>query len=100
MLSPIIDEIGEETAGIKVGKVNVDEQRELAAPVRRHEHSYACGHKKRQSRKTLRGRADKGPHPIHVGINVPPFAEKASGGILFCKHIQSFPVDQLHAAAC
>ena len=31
MLSPIIDEIGEETAGIKVGKVNVDEQRELAA---------------------------------------------------------------------
>ena len=31
MLSPIIDEIGEETAGIEVGKVNVDEQRELAA---------------------------------------------------------------------
>lgn len=31
MLSPIIDEIGEETAEIKVGKVNVDEQRELAA---------------------------------------------------------------------
>ena len=31
MLSPIIDEIGEETAGIKVGKVNVDEKRELAA---------------------------------------------------------------------
>lgn len=31
MLSSIIDEIGEETAGIKVGKVNVDEQRELAA---------------------------------------------------------------------
>lgn len=31
MLSPIIDEIGEKAAGIKVGKVNVDEQRELAA---------------------------------------------------------------------
>ena len=34
MLSPIIDEIGEETAGIKVGKVNVDEQPELAKEYR------------------------------------------------------------------
>ena len=31
MVSPIIDEIAEETPSIKVGKVNVDEQRELAA---------------------------------------------------------------------
>ncbi|HPF53581.1 MAG TPA: thioredoxin [Eubacteriales bacterium] len=31
MVSPVIDEIAEETAGIKVGKVNVDEQRELAS---------------------------------------------------------------------
>lgn len=30
-LSPMIDEIAEQTAGIKVGKVNVDEQNELAA---------------------------------------------------------------------
>ena len=30
MLSPVIDEISEETAGIKVCKVNVDEQPELA----------------------------------------------------------------------
>ncbi len=31
MLSPVVDEIAEEEEGIKVGKVNVDEQRELAA---------------------------------------------------------------------
>lgn len=30
MLSPIVDEIAEENANIKVGKVNVDEQPELA----------------------------------------------------------------------
>ena len=96
MLSPIIDEIGEETAGIKVGKVNVDEQRELAAQFGVMSIPTLVVIKNGKAVK----RADKGPHPIHVGINVPPFAEKASGGILFCKHIQSFPVDQLHAAAC
>lgn len=31
MMSPIIDEIADENADIKVGKVNVDEQGELAA---------------------------------------------------------------------
>ena len=31
MLSPIVDEITEERTDIKVGKVNVDEQQELAA---------------------------------------------------------------------
>jgi len=31
MLSPIIDEIGEEQAALKVVKINVDEQNELAA---------------------------------------------------------------------
>ncbi|MEL7623739.1 MAG: thioredoxin [Clostridiales bacterium] len=31
MVSPIIDEIAEEKPDIKVGKINVDEQRELAA---------------------------------------------------------------------
>ncbi len=31
MISPIINEIAEETPTVKVGKVNVDEQRELAA---------------------------------------------------------------------
>ena len=31
MLSPIVDEIAEERMDIKVGKVNVDEQQELAA---------------------------------------------------------------------
>lgn len=30
MVSPIIDKIAEETPGVKVGKVNIDEQRELA----------------------------------------------------------------------
>ncbi|MBE6566304.1 MAG: thioredoxin [Ruminococcaceae bacterium] len=30
MLSPVVDEIGEERTDIKVGKVNVDEQEELA----------------------------------------------------------------------
>ncbi len=31
MLSPIVDEVAEERADIKVGKVNVDEQADLAA---------------------------------------------------------------------
>lgn len=31
MVSPIVDEIAQETPGVKVGKVNVDEQQELAA---------------------------------------------------------------------
>ncbi|MPM75259.1 Thioredoxin [bioreactor metagenome] len=31
MVSPVVDEIAEETPNIKVGKINVDEQRELAA---------------------------------------------------------------------
>lgn len=31
MVGPVIDEIGREAHGVKVGKVNVDEQRELAA---------------------------------------------------------------------
>ena len=30
MLSPIVDQIAEETSGVKVGKVNVDEQPDLA----------------------------------------------------------------------
>ena len=30
MLSPVVDEIAEQTADVKVGKVNVDEQPELA----------------------------------------------------------------------
>jgi len=31
MVSPVVDEIAEETPGIKVGKVNVDEQEALAS---------------------------------------------------------------------
>ena len=31
MVSPIVDEIAEETSEVKVGKINVDEQPELAA---------------------------------------------------------------------
>ncbi len=31
MVSPIVDEIAEEVSGIKVGKVNVDEQQSIAA---------------------------------------------------------------------
>lgn len=34
MVSPIVDEIAEERADIKVGKVNVEEQRELASTFR------------------------------------------------------------------
>ena len=30
MLSPVVDQIAEETTGVKVGKVNVDEEPELA----------------------------------------------------------------------
>lgn len=30
MLSPIVDEVAEETSKVKVGKVNVDQQQELA----------------------------------------------------------------------
>ena len=31
MLSPVVDEIAEERSDVKVGKINVDEQEELAA---------------------------------------------------------------------
>ena len=31
MLSPIVDEVAAENPGVKIGKVNVDEQQELAA---------------------------------------------------------------------
>ena len=31
MLSPIVDEVANENPGIKVGKINVDEQQELSA---------------------------------------------------------------------
>ena len=31
MLSPLVDEISDENDGVKVGKINIDEQRELAA---------------------------------------------------------------------
>ena len=31
MVSPVVDEIAEENTDVKVGKVNVDEERELAA---------------------------------------------------------------------
>lgn len=31
MVSPIVDEIAKERADVKIGKINVDEQRELAA---------------------------------------------------------------------
>ena len=31
MVSPIVDQIAEETPGVKVGKINIDEQQELAA---------------------------------------------------------------------
>ncbi len=30
MLSPIVDQVAEATEGVKIGKVNVDEQEELA----------------------------------------------------------------------
>ncbi len=30
MVSPIVDEIAAENSGVKVGKINIDEQRELA----------------------------------------------------------------------
>ena len=32
MVSPIVDEVAEERTDVKVGKVNVDEQTELASP--------------------------------------------------------------------
>lgn len=31
MLSPVVDQIAEEVSGVKVGKINVDEQPELAS---------------------------------------------------------------------
>ena len=34
MMSPVIDEIAESAEGFKVGKVNVDEQMEIAASLR------------------------------------------------------------------
>ena len=49
MLSPIVDEVAEERGDIKVGKVNVDEQPELAGRVRRHEHPHPAALRERQA---------------------------------------------------
>ena len=49
MVSPVIEEIANERTDIKVGKINVDEQEELAAPVPDYEHSDSDGYKKRQN---------------------------------------------------
>ena len=43
MLSPVVDEVAEERTDVKVGKVNVDEQPELAVSVRRDEHPHPAG---------------------------------------------------------
>ena len=43
-VSPVIEEIADERPDIKVCKVNVDEQPELAAQFQDHEHSGAGGH--------------------------------------------------------
>ena len=51
MVSPVIEEIGREEANVKVGKVNVDHQPELASQFGRDEHSDACRHERRKSRK-------------------------------------------------
>ncbi len=49
MLSPIVDEVAEERTDVKVGKVNVDEQPELASAVRRDEHPHPAGVPRRQA---------------------------------------------------
>ena len=50
MVSPLVDEIAEETASVKVGKVNVDERAGACQRVRRDEHPDARGHEGRQGR--------------------------------------------------
>ena len=49
MLSPIVDEVAEERTDVKVGKVNVDEQPELASQFRRDEHPHPAGVPRRQA---------------------------------------------------
>lgn len=41
MLSPVVDEVAAEREDIKVCKINIDEEGELARTARRHEHTYA-----------------------------------------------------------
>ena len=43
MLSPVVDEVAEERTDVKVGKVNVDEQPELAGQFGVIEHPHPAG---------------------------------------------------------
>ena len=61
MLSPVVDEIAEETAGVKVGKINVDEEPERPCSSGVFQHSTLVVMKDGRWR-PARGRAAQGFH--------------------------------------
>ena len=52
MVGPIVSEIANERSDVKVGKINVDEQPELAAQFQVIEHPDACCDQKRKARES------------------------------------------------
>lgn len=69
MLSPTVDTIAQEQAGrIKVGKVNIDEQPELAERFRVMSHSHPDGLQGRAAGGFHRGRTAQARHPADAGM--------------------------------
>ena len=60
MLSPVVDEVAEERTDVKVGKVNVDEQPDLAAQFGGNEHPHPAGVRAGQAGASSRGRPSQG----------------------------------------
>ncbi len=61
MLGPVVEEIAEERADVKVGKINVDEQQELD-----YEHPHSDGREERRCGSSGSGRAAQAADSLHA----------------------------------
>ncbi len=92
MLSPIVDEVAEERTDVKVGKVNVDEQPDLAARVRRHEHPHPAAVRERQAGSSGRGRTSQERRAGAAGLRMngeEPLHGRRCAAAPFCVRLPS-----------